>query len=313
MPSLKDLRDRIKSVKSTRQITKTMKMVAAAKMRKAEGACENARPYAVALDDVLQNLAAQTPEGSAPVILKGRKNVQTVRLIVFGSNRGLCGGFNVQIARAATKAVADYQRQGKNVQLVTVGSKMFSALKTEFNEHIVHRDDAAATEQTYGHAEELGQLAINGFTEGVCDEVHILYNSFVNVMTQKPTFKQLIPFKSNELAEETLGDDDAQLNASQPTSQAIGQPNKVMKSTPEYEPDEEQILATLLPLNVNTQIFAALLESGAAEQGARMAAMDSATRNAGDMISSLSLNYNRQRQANITSELTEIVAGAESV
>lgn len=297
MPSLKDLRDRIRSVKSTKQITKTMKMVAAAKMRKAEQACENARPYAAALAEVLQNLAERTPKGSAPLMLKGRDEVKTVRLIVFGSSRGLCGGFNGQIAREAVKAVADLERQGKKVQLVTVGSKAYGELKYAYNDHIVHRDDEAAAVQAYANAEELGRLSVDAFKEGLCDEVHILYNAFVNVMIQKPTFRQLLPFKQAP-KEETAYEETK---------------TETLQSSPDYEPSEEEILKTLLPLSVNTQIFAALLESGAAEQGARMAAMDNATRNAGEMIDGLSLRYNRQRQANITNEITEIVSGAESV
>ena len=302
MPSLKDLRDRIKSVKSTRQITKTMKMVAAAKMRKAEVACENARPYAGALSEVLNNLAGRTPGGSAPLMLKGRDEVKTVRLIVFGSSRGLCGGFNGQIAKQTRLAVADWERKGKLVQIVTVGSKTYNELKHTHNDYIVHRDDDAAAEQKYPNAETLGTLAIDAFEEGLCDEVHILYNAFINVMTQKPTFKQLLPFKPEEQVAENPEDDSPAQAAAQTPQASV-----------EYEPNEEEILKTLLPLNVSTQIFAALLESGAAEQGARMAAMDNATRNAGEMIDGLSLRYNRQRQANITGEITEIVSGAESV
>lgn len=297
MPSLKDLRDRIKSVKSTKQITKTMKMVAAAKMRKAETACENARPYAAALFEVLQNLASKTPKGAAPLMLKGRDEVKTVRLIVMGSSRGLCGGFNAQVYRKAVMTIADLERQGKKVEVVTVGSKMFAELKYDYNDHIVHRDDEAAAKQEYDNAEELGRLSIDAFTEGLCDEVHVLYNAFVNVMTQKPTLKQVLPFKPSE----------------EEIQAVAGGETESLQSSPEFEPSEEAILETLLPLNVSTQIFAALLESGAAEQGARMAAMDNATRNAGEMISDLSLSYNRQRQANITNEITEIVSGAESV
>ena len=305
MPSLKDLRDRIKSVKSTRQITKTMKMVAAAKMRKAEVACENARPYAAALSEVLNNLAGRTPGGAAPLMLKGRDEVKTIRLIVFGSSRGLCGGFNGQIAKQTRLAVSDWERKGKMVQIVTVGSKTYNELKHTHSDYIVHRDDDAAAEQKYPNAETLGTLAIDAFEEGLCDEVHILYNAFINVMTQKPTFCQLLPFNPEEQVADTDEDSSTQDN----TKAAVRAP----QSSVEYEPNEEEIFKTLLPLNVSTQIFAALLESGAAEQGARMAAMDNATRNAGEMIDGLSLSYNRQRQANITGEITEIVSGAESV
>ena len=305
MPSLKDLRGRIKSVKNTKQITKTMKMVAAAKMRKAENACEDARPYAAALRKVLHSIAAKTPKSGAPLLLKGRDEVKTVRLLVFGSSRGLCGGFNVQIIREVAEFVKNHEAQGQTVQLVTVGSKVYAGLKTEFNDHIVHRDDNAASVQEYTNAETLGQLTIDAFEEGLCDEVHILYNAFVNVMTQKPTFKQLIPFdaQTSDAAQST------QTNSSQDGAEVA----TTLQASPEYEPGEEQMLSTLLPLNVRTQIFAALLESGAAEQGARMTAMDNATRNAGEMISDLSLSYNRQRQAFITNEITEIVSGSESV
>ena len=290
MPSLKDLRGRIKSVKSTQQITKTMKMVAAAKMRRAEDACQQSRPYAVSLSRVLNELAERVPAKGAPLMLRGHDNVQTVRLVMFGSGRGLCGGFNAQISRTAVKAIKAWEKQGKRVEIVTVGSKAYAEMKNHYGSFIVDRNDEAAANPSYDAAHALAVKTTTDFMNGACHEVHILFNEFINVITQKPQLVQLLPFKAAEVEHQ-------------------GGPH----ATTEYEPDEETLLKHLLPLNVATQIFAALLESQASEQGARMSAMDSATRNAGEMIKSLSLTYNRQRQANITREITEIVSGAEAV
>ncbi len=288
MPSLKDLRTRIKSVKSTEQITKTMKMVAAAKMRRAVEACEQSRPYSDALNKVLTELSSRIPKSGAPLMLRGRDKIKTVRLVIFGSNRGLCGGFNGQIARQALKTIRKWQEQGKKVQVVTVGSKAHNGMKSLCPELLVDRNDDLANKPEYSSAEALGIKITKAFDDANCDEVHILFNTFVNVMIQKPTFRQLLPFKADK------------------------NEGKSLKASADYEPSEEEILAHLLPLNVSTQIFSALLESQASEQGARMSAMDSASRNAGEMIKTLSLKYNRQRQANITKEITEIVSGAEA-
>lgn len=296
MPSLKDLRSRIKSVKSTQQITKTMKMVAAAKMRRAEEACEQARPYACSLSRVLNDLATRVPAQGAPLMLRGHENPTTVRLIMFGSGRGLCGGFNGQLTRKAVAAIKAWEKQGKRVEIVTVGSKAYGELKNHYGSFIVDRNDAAANNPDFAAAHELADKTTAAFMAGDCHEVHLLFNEFVNVITQKPQLVQLLPFHAG--AAEKAEDDTT-----------TGTP----KATTEYEPNEESLLAHMLPLNVSTQIFAALLESQASEQGARMSAMDSATRNAGEMIKGLSLTYNRQRQANITKEITEIVSGAEAV
>lgn len=299
MPSLKDLRSRIKSVKSTQQITKTMKMVAAAKMRRAEEACQQSRPYAVALDRVLADLAERVPQQGAPLMLRGHQTPNTIRLIVFGSSRGLCGGFNGQISRKAIAAIRGWEKQGKRVEIVTVGGKAYAEMKNHFGSFIVDRNDATATNPSYDVAQALAEKTTADFMAGTCHEVHILFNTFINVMTQKPTLVQLLPFQV------AATDSEQAQGKTQGKTQA--------KASTEYEPSEEVLLAHLLPLNVATQIFAALLESQASEQGARMSAMDSATRNAGKMIKSLSLTYNRQRQANITREITEIVSGAEAV
>ena len=291
MPSLKDLRGRIKSVKSTQQITKTMKMVAAAKMRRAEDACQQSRPYAASLGRVLNELAERVPAKGAPLMLRGHDNAKTIRLIMFGSGRGLCGGFNAQISRTAIKAIKAWEKQGKRVEIVTVGSKAYAEMKNHYGSFIIDRNDDTANNPDYDKAHALAEKTTTDFMNGTCHEVHILFNEFINVITQKAQLVQLLPFKAAEVEHNENGP----------------------HATTEYEPDEETLLKHLLPLNVATQIFAALLESQASEQGARMSAMDSATRNAGEMIKNLSLTYNRQRQANITKEITEIVSGAEAV
>lgn len=290
MPSLKSLRVRIKSVKSTQQITKTMKMVAAAKVKKAQDACERSRPYADALNRVLRDLAAGAQGASAPLLIRGREQVNVVRLLVFGSERGLCGGFNGQIARKLALLVENLKSEGKTIQLVAVGKKARDIVKNNYPE-LLHSIVEEGTTGGYSVAERIATEAVADFEAGHCDEVQLLYNKFISVMTQVPTPLQLIPFRADEVAETAQGE---------------------LRSSVDYEPDEEQILQRLLPLNIGTQIFRAMLESQASEQGARMTAMDSATRNAGDMIKRLSLKYNRQRQATITTEMIEIVSGAEA-
>lgn len=286
MPSLKSLRVRIKSVKSTQQITKTMKMVAAAKVKKAQDACEKSRPYADALNRVLRDLAAGVQGSSAPLLIRGREQSNIVRLLVFGSDRGLCGGFNGHIARKMLLLVENFKAEGKTVQLVAVGKKARDIIKNNHPQLLHSVSDI--TLGGYAAAERMATEAIADFEAGNCDEVHLLYNKFVSVMTQVPTPLQLIPFRAEAPAE------------------------GAMRASVDYEPSEEIILQRLLPLNIGTQIFRAMLESQASEQGARMTAMDSATRNAGDMIKRLSLKYNRQRQATITTEMIEIVSGAEA-
>jgi F-type H+-transporting ATPase subunit gamma len=291
MPSLKDLRTRITSVKSTRQITKTMKMVAAAKMRRARESCEKARPYADSMNRVLQQLSAKVNTEGAPLLLRGRTPAHTVRLLVFGSDRGLCGGMNTHLGKKAARLIEKLQAEGKTVQLVTLGRKARDELRTKYGHLIVETYNDITRYINYETAENVGADTVQDFLDGKCDQVYILFNTFVSVLKQDPTEFQLIPFKKEN--EETGVA--AELSAI------------------EYEPDEEAILAKLLPLNLSVQIFRALLESNASEQGARMSAMESATRNAGEMIDSLTMSYNRQRQAMITKELIEIISGAESV
>lgn len=287
MPSLKDLRGRIQSVKSTRQITKTMKMVAAAKMRKAQDACEKSRPYSDALLRVLTDLAKGMNSESAPLLMRGRESVNTVRIVVFGSDRGLCGGFNAHVGRKVRLMIEEQEKLGRQVELVTVGKKAREELRITHPKHIVKSYDDIGKTGQYGFAEEMANSLRHEFEKEAFDELHMVYARFESVMSQVPTPVQLIPFKAD---------------AEQGNSHASA----------DYEPGEEAVLGTLLPLNISTQLFRGLLESQASEQGARMTAMDNATRNAGDMIKKLSLKYNRQRQAAITTEMIEIVSGAEA-
>lgn len=293
MPSLKDLRQRIQSVKNTQQITKTMKMVAAAKVRRSQTACENARPFAEKLEHVLMNLAENTDKQGAPELLAGRATVKTVRVIVFGSDRGLCGGFNGQLARLAQVYVNTEIANGRDVQVVTVGRKQKDLFKTEFAKNIVASYDDIMGSVNYELAEKIGLEMLTDFENGKCDKIVMFYNNFVSMMTQTPTQQALVPFQGSEV-EEIVGEEE-------------------IKGFVDYEPEEDAILKKLLPYNLNMQIFRAMLESNASEQAARMMAMENATNNAGEMIKSLSLKYNRSRQAAITGELIEIISGAEAV
>ncbi len=288
MPSLKDLRLRIKSVKNTQQITKTMKTVAAAKMVRAREACENARPYTDRLGQVIAGLNANLSGQDAPLLLQGREEVKTVRLIAFGSDRGLCGGMNTNLARRAEQLIKAWEAEGKQVQIVTVGRKINDLLKSGNREKIVQSYNDMMKEISYTLAAQIGARMVEDFEAELCDEVFILYSFSLNVMKQDPTLRSIIPFK----AEENITTTDA---------------------AREYEPSESAILDVILPKNVNQQILSAMLETYSSEQGARMTAMDSATRNAGDMIKRLTVDYNRSRQAQITKELIEIISGAEAV
>lgn len=289
MPSLKALRSRIKSVKNTRQITKTMKMVAAAKVRRARAAVESARPYAAHLSGILGNIAAGS-KGSSLLLLTGRARVKNVCLIACGSDRGLCGGLNSNLLREAQAWIKARQAQGQGVKLVAVGRKMREGLSVLHPELLVvsHTDMGRTVE--FSHAQTVATEALTMFEGGAVDEVHIMSSELVSMLSQVPQTKQLIPFARPQQAD---ADE--------------------LRATPEYEPDDETVLNHLLPLNLNMQVFSALLETAASEQAARMAAMDSATRNAGEMIKRLSVQYNRSRQAAITTELIEIIAGAEAL
>lgn len=292
MPSLKDLKIRIESVKSTRKITKAMQMVAAAKLRRAQESAEAARPYAERMEAVLGNLASGVGTGpSAPRLLGGTGRDDVHLLVVATSERGLCGGFNSSIVKLARAKARTLLAQGKTVKILTVGKKGREQLRRDMGEYMVgHVDLAEVKKLGYLDAHRIAAAIMQRFQQGEFDVCTIFFNRFVSVISQVPTERQLIP----AVFEAKAGEAGA-------------------GAAYEYEPDEEGILADLLPRGVATQIFTALLENAASEQGARMSAMDNATRNAGDMIGKLTIVYNRSRQAAITSELIEIISGAEAL
>ena len=291
MPSLKDLKNRIESVKNTRKITKAMQMVAAAKLRRAQEAAEAGRPYAERFNAVLGSLAASVGgSDSAPMLLRGTGSDQTHLLVVMTAERGLCGGFNSNIAKLAKQHAADLVAAGKTVKIITVGKKGRDSMKRDLGDHYIEHVDLSEVKRIgYSNAQDIAKGVLSRFEAGEFDVATIVYARFINVVSQVPTAQQIIPASF----ESTEGDAAATLY--------------------DYEPDEEAILADLLPRGVATQIFSALLENGASEQGARMSAMDNATRNAGDMIDKLTIEYNRSRQAVITNELIEIISGAEAL
>jgi F-type H+-transporting ATPase subunit gamma len=292
MPSLKDLKTRIESVKSTRKITKAMQMVAAAKLRRAQEAAEAGRPYAEKMAAVIGGLAASVGgSDSAPRLLAGTGQDHTHLLVVMTAERGLCGGFNSTIARLAKARIAELIAQGKTVKVLTVGKKGREQLRREYaNLLIGHVDLSEVKRVGYENAAAIAKDVMARFDAGEFDVATIFYNRFQSVISQIPTAQQIIPAVFEDAAED------------------------VGAETPyDYEPSEEAILSDLLPIGVTTQIFTALLENGASEQGARMSAMDNATRNAGDMIDKLTIEFNRSRQAVITNELIEIISGAEAL
>ena len=292
MPSLKDLKNRIESVKNTRKITKAMQMVAAAKLRRAQESAEASRPYTERFNAVLGALASANATGSGgPQLLVGTGKDQTHLLVVMTAERGLCGGFNSNIAKLAKSHALKLLEQGKTVKILTVGKKGRDVVKRDLGEHFVdHIDLSEIKSIRYTDAQAISKSILERFTAGEFDVATLYYSKFVNVVTQIPTAQQVIPA--------SFDDDEG---------------TKTESVNYEYEPTEEEILADLLPRGVGTQIFAALLENGASEQGARMSAMDNATRNAGDMIDKLTIQYNRSRQAVITNELIEIISGAEAL
>ncbi|TKW61870.1 MAG: F0F1 ATP synthase subunit gamma [Blastochloris viridis] len=288
MPSLKALRSRIKSVKNTRQITKTMKMVAAAKVRRARTAVENARPYAAHLANILGNIAVGA-DNSAPLLLTGREQVKTVALVVCGSDRGLCGGLNSNLLKAATQWIETRKATGQTIKVVAVGRKIEAGMKSAYPELLQKSFTDMGRNVEFAHAQTIAQDMLEQFNTGDLDEVHLMSSQMLSMLTQQPIVHQLIPFAVAAKAEGEI------------------------VSAPEFEPSEDVVLEHLLPLNLNMQVFTALLESSASEQAARMTAMDAATRNAGEMIKKLSVQYNRSRQAAITKELIEIISGAEAL
>ncbi|MFZ1103221.1 MAG: F0F1 ATP synthase subunit gamma [Hyphomicrobiaceae bacterium] len=293
MASLKDLRNRIASVKATRKITKAMQMVAAAKLRRAQEAATAARPYAERMDAMLGNLGRRANRDAAPKLLVGTGKDEVHLLIVMTAERGLCGGFNSNIAKLARADAVRLRGEGKTVKILTVGRKGADNLRRDLGSRIVDRVDLRGHKQiTFAIASQIAGKVLSLFDAGDFDMATLYFAEFKSVMTQKPTALQLIPARIPE--------------AGTPATAGA-------QAVYEFEPDENAILTELLPRNLATQVYRGLLENAASEQGARMSAMDSATRNAGDMIDRLTLNYNRQRQANITKELIEIISGAEAL
>ncbi|SDU47194.1 F0F1 ATP synthase subunit gamma [Stappia sp. ES.058] len=294
MPSLKELRNRIASVKATQKITKAMQMVAAAKLRRAQEAAEAARPYAERMEAVLANLAtAFEGRDDAPLLLAGTGRDDVHLLVVATAERGLCGGFNSSIAKLARERAKSLLAAGKTVKIVCVGKKGFDILKRDLGKHIVKTVELRHVKRVaFENADDIGELVRQMFDDGEFDVCTLFYSRFESVISQVPTAQQLIP-ATFENAEAELPEGN--------------------EAVYEYEPDEGEILAELLPRNISVQIFRGLLENAASEQGARMSAMDNATRNAGEMIDKLTLSYNRQRQAQITKELIEIISGAEAL
>ena len=292
MPSLKDLRNRIASIKATQKITKAMQMVAASKLRRAQAAAEAARPYAERMDKVLGNIAAAVADmDSAPKLLAGTGRDQVHLLVVCTAERGLCGPFNSTIVRLAREKANALISEGKTVKFLCVGRKGYEQLRRQYQKQIVETIELRGVKTVgFDHAQEIAQKIIARFEAGEFDVCTLFYSRFKSVIAQISTAQQIIP----------------------PVFAAPAT-NGGARAAYEYEPEEEEILAELLPRNIAVQMFRALLENGASEQGARMTAMDNATRNAGDMIRKQTLKYNRTRQAQITKELIEIISGAEAL
>jgi F-type H+-transporting ATPase subunit gamma len=293
MPSLKDLKNRIASVKATQKITKAMKMVAAAKLRRAQEAAEAARPYSQRMGAVLANIAQAEGGGAdAPALMTGTGRDDVHLIIVATAERGLCGGFNSQIARAARDHIRKLLAEGKKIKIICVGKKGYDILRREFASLIIERVDLREVKKIgYVNAEEIGRKVIALFENGEFDVATLFYSEFKSVISQIPTALQLIPASAPSVAAADTG----------------------ASAVYDYEPDPGAILGDLIPRNITVQIFRALLENVAGEMGAKMSAMDNATRNAGEMINKLTLSYNRQRQAQITKELIEIISGAEAL
>ncbi|MER8826120.1 F0F1 ATP synthase subunit gamma [Mesorhizobium sp. M0938] len=294
MPSLKDLRNRIASVKATQKITKAMQMVAAAKLRRAQEAAEAARPYSERMGAVLANITqAIGGGGEAPALMTGTGKDDVHLLLVCTAERGLCGGFNSQIARFARDHIRKLLANGKKVKIICVGKKGFDILRRDYAELIIERVDLREV-KTLGfvNADAIAKKVIQLFNEGGFDICTLFYSQFKSVISQVPTAQQIIPAGVPSAATETTNGGNAVY---------------------EYEPEPGEILSDLIPRNISVQVFRALLENAAGEMGAKMSAMDNATRNAGDMINKLSITYNRQRQAQITKELIEIISGAEAL
>ena len=290
MANLKDLKTRINSVKSTQKITSAMKMVAAAKLRRAQEVAEAGRPYSSRMQQVISGLAANANKSNAPELLVGREDVKTHLLIVVSADKGLCGGFNGSIARQTRQEINRLENEGKSVLVYMVGKKASDNLGREISNKTFERiENLQGSNVDYNKVKGVAEKILLGFADNQFDQVSIIYNQFVNAITQNVVVAPLIP------------------------ANVVGEQENESLVVYDYEPEQNELLELLLPRNITTQIFSALLESSAAELAARMTAMDNATRNAGDMIDSLTLVYNRTRQANITKELIEIISGAEAL
>ena len=291
MASLDDLKKRILSVKSTQKITKAMKMVAAAKLKRAQENAEKGRPYSEKMNNIILNLSnGISDKENAPKLLAGTGNDKVHLCVVLTSDRGLCGGFNSNIIKKAKAYFSKIINEGKNLKIITVGSKGYDQLKRQYNDKIVNKISFKESKNiNFFDAEKVSKIIIESFQKNEFDVCTIFYNKFKNVITQIPQAQQIIPLKSSETG------------------------NENEKDNYEFEPEEDEILGNLLPKNISTQIFKAMLENSASEQGSRMSAMDNATRNAGEMVDKLTIQYNRSRQAAITKELIEIISGAESL
>jgi len=291
MPSLDDLKKRIKSVKSTQKITKAMKMVAAAKLRRAQESAEKGRPFSEKMNNIILNLSNSiSSKDNASKFMVGTGKNDVHLCVVITSDRGLCGGFNTNICRKAKNYFEKILKEGKTLKIFTVGSKGYDQLKRIYGNYIIEKVNFKGYKKiTYKEAEQIGEKIIKLFNKSQFDTCKIFYNKFKNVITQISQEQQIIPLKSSEVKENSVDDNY------------------------EFEPEEDEILSNLLPKNISTQIFKAMLENSASEQGSRMSAMDSATRNAGELVDKLTINYNRSRQAAITKELIEIISGAESL
>ncbi len=292
MPSLDDLKKRIKSVKSTQKITKAMKMVAAAKLRKAQESAEKGRPYSQKLQNIILNLTKSISDPqNAPKPLVGTGEDKKYLCVVLTADRGLCGGFNSNICKLAKTNFKKIISEGKELKIITVGSKGYDQIRREYGKHVIKKFSFKDKKNiTFKEANEVGNEILSLFNQNEFDKCIIFFNNFKNVITQIPQAQQIIPAHTKNIKE-----------------------NNFENFSYEFEPEEDEILEDLLPKNISTQVFKALLENAASEQGSRMTAMDNATRNAGDLVDKLTINYNRSRQASITKELIEIISGAESL
>ena len=292
MPSLDDLKKRIKSVKSTQKITKAMKMVAAAKLRKAQESAEKGRPYSKKMQNIILNLTQSINDReNAPKLLVGTGKDQKYLCVVLTADRGLCGGFNSNICKLAKIKFREILNKGKELKIISVGSKGLDQIRRDYGKYIIKKFSFKEKKQiTFNEAEIIGKEIVNLFDQSEFDKCILFYNNFKNVITQIPQAQQIIPVEN--------------------VSEGTVEKNSLSY---EFEPEEDEILENLLPKNISTQVFKAFLENAASEQGSRMTAMDNATRNAGDLVDKLTINYNRSRQASITKELIEIISGAESL